>query len=75
MIFALVATLLACEEKETPFYEGVTYLSFATDISQDSTEVSFFFYPWIRYLMRRKIATRCLKIRCSGRDWLLIRFM
>lgn len=45
MIFALVVALFACEEKETPFYEGVTYLSFATDISQDSTEVSFFFYP------------------------------
>ena len=45
MIFALAAILFACEEKEIPFYEGTTYLSFVTDISQDSTEVSFFFYP------------------------------
>lgn len=47
----IIAILSACSEEDTTIYGGDSHLSFSTDISQDSLEVSFYFYPGEEDLM------------------------
>ena len=35
----------ACDKEDTTIYGGNTHLTFSTDISTDSLEISFYFYP------------------------------
>lgn len=48
-IYLIIATLAtcfaACTEKETPVYNGKSYIYFSNNYESDSTTLSFFFHP------------------------------
>lgn len=48
-LYVIIVTLLicfaACTEKDTPTYEGNSYIYFSNSYESDSTTLSFFFHP------------------------------